>query len=128
MVINFLAKTMSPFSIIERQSFHALLGKHVVLKMRTGYSCDILPKAYEGVKQRVIKMISNAQAINATSDFYSNCKGSSMRLELQHVYCQFDHNSITLHLVIWKRTHQKIFVELLPTSGSKRSIDILQYF
>jgi hypothetical protein len=80
MVINFLAETLSPFSLIEQQSFRVLIGKHVVLKKRTAYSRDVLPKAYAGVKKKIIEMIVDAQAISITTDFFSNFKGSLMRL------------------------------------------------
>jgi len=79
-VINFLAETLSPFSVVEKQTFRALMGKHIAIKTRKAYSHEILPKAYAGVMKRIIEMIADAQAISATTDFYSNFKGSIMRL------------------------------------------------
>lgn len=80
MIINFLAETLTPFSIIERPSFRVLMGKHIALKSRTSYSRDILPSAYEGVKYKVVNAIVDAQAISVTTDFFSNFKGTLMRL------------------------------------------------
>jgi hypothetical protein len=79
MVINYLAETLVPFSVVENPSFRALMGKNILLKTRMAYSRDLLPMAYEGVKHKIIEMITDAQSISATTDFCSNFKGTLMR-------------------------------------------------
>ena len=83
--MNMIAMDNQPFSIVEDQGFIELLAElepRYVIPSTKFFNETMLPQAYDSLKLKISKELSNASSLSFTSDMWKNSKTNESYISL----------------------------------------------